>query len=96
MSDLFIQGTLFVGVVVVIACIAGIVLTVCKHWKRQRAYVAQTTVEDEAVRLIEKRLPDIRLANRGFDIDQAIEYIRHDSDIEFSMGWGDDDEQRNL
>lgn len=96
MSYLFIQGTLFVGAVVVIVCIAGIALTMQKHWKRQRAYVARTVAEDEAVKLIEKRLPDIRLANRGFDIDRAIEYIRHDSDIEFLMGWGDDDEQRNL
>lgn len=96
MSDLFIQGTLVVGVIVVIICIVGIAFTMQKHWKRQHVYDARIAVEDEAVRLIEKRLPDIRLVNRGFDIDQAIEYIRHDSGIEFLMGWGDDDEQRNL
>ena len=96
MSDLFIQATLVVGLMIVIVCSVGIVITMQKHWKRQQAYAAQTAVENEAIRLIEKRLPDIRLANRGFDIDKAIEYIRQDSDIEFSMGWGDDDEKRNL
>ena len=96
MSDLFIQVTLLVGLMIVIACSVGIVITMQKHRERQQAYVARTTAENEAVRLIEKRLPEIRLANRGFDIDKAIEYIRHDSDIEYSMGWGDADEQRNV
>lgn len=96
MSDLFIQRTLAVGAAVVIACMVEIALIVQKHWKRQQAYAVRTAAEDEVIRLIEQRLPDIRLANRGFDIDQAIECIRDDSDIEFSMGWGGDDEERNL
>lgn len=96
MSNSIIQGILIASIIVVIMCLSEIVLIMWKHWKRQQTYIAQMAMEDEAIKFIEKRLPDIRLANRGFDIDQAIDYICQDVDVSFSMVWREDNEEKNL
>lgn len=76
------------SLVIVSICIFIIISKFIYYFKNSRQIISDQRNNNQNIEILEVKLQEMKLKNKGYSLDENIKLIYDDEDIAFSMEWG--------
>ena len=80
---------MLISLAVVVVCVIIIISKFIRYFDNKKKMIIYQENSRQDIKILEAKLVDIKLKNKGHDLDENIRFISNDESIVFSMGWGD-------
>lgn len=78
-----------VSLVVVLVCAKIIISKFIRYFDIKKKVIMNQENNSQDIRILEAKLSEIKLKNKGHDLNENIGYIFNDEGVFFSMEWGE-------
>lgn len=83
------EWMMLISLAVVVVCVIIIISKFIRYFDNKKKVIIYQENNRQDIKILEAKLTDIKLKNKGRDLDENIRCISKDESIVFSMGWGD-------
>lgn len=83
------EWMMLISLAVVVVCVIIIISKFIRYFDNKKKMIIYQENSRQDIKILEAKLVDIKLKNKGHDLDENIRFISNDESIVFSMGWGD-------
>lgn len=80
---------MWISFIVVVFCVFLIFQKFIRYFANQKRALVDQKKNIRDIRILEVKLPEIKLKNKGESLDENIDLIYDDVSIGFAMNWGD-------
>ncbi|MBP3476595.1 MAG: hypothetical protein J6K48_09785 [Lachnospiraceae bacterium] len=80
---------LMFSLVMIVVCVLIVIFKFVRYFDNAKKVANDKKNSMQDIKILEVKLADIKLKNKGHSLDENIKFIYNDESISFSMGWED-------